>query len=71
MPPLWRALGPIRVACQWNRSSLTGPALQLDGGSFAVLELLLDAPVPSSAVRGRGLGVGAPGGWGEAGREKA
>jgi hypothetical protein len=26
--------GPIRVACQWNISSPTGPALQLAGGSF-------------------------------------
>ena len=26
--------GPMIVACQWNMSSATGPALQLEGGSF-------------------------------------
>ena len=27
--------GPMIVDCQWKRSSPSGPALQVDGGSFA------------------------------------
>ena len=44
--------GPMMVACQWNRSSETGPAEQLAGGSF---------PRSSSSLLIRLLAISQPG----------
>jgi len=61
--------GPMMVACQWNMSSPTGPALQEVGGSFCrsfnSFRILFDAidqtrSVPGGIRRGwRGIGAAA------------
>ncbi len=45
-PEYGESLGPIIVACQWNRSSPIGPAEQDEGGSTRLL-----VHVPSSVRR--------------------
>jgi len=48
--------GPMMVDCQWKRSSPTGPALQVEGGSFArSASSLLIRLVAEPAMLKRGL----------------
>lgn len=68
-PPAYGlSLGPMIVACQWNRSSPTGPAEQFAGGSFlrssSSFMMRFDAMLACCVVGGVGIGrAHYGGGW--------